>query len=92
VFFNKRKDQDKEHKPAKRAADKGEVRKGTKSDNAIIRYFQDTGEELRKVAWPTRDEGIQLSTIVLVATLVASLFLGSFDWIIQQIEALVLRG
>ena len=58
------------------ASKKQQDRKGTKSNNKVIRYFQETSLELKKVAWPSRDETIRLSTIVLVATIVTSVFLG----------------
>jgi preprotein translocase subunit SecE len=65
------------------------VRKGTKSSNSIIRYFQETGDELRKVSWPTRDQAIRLSVIVLAATAVSAVFLGALDQFFRFLTTLL---
>jgi preprotein translocase subunit SecE len=63
--------------------------KGTKSRNPIIRYFQDTREELRKVSWPTQDETIRLSVIVLGTTAAFAVFLGLLDLLFQRLVGLL---
>jgi preprotein translocase subunit SecE len=63
--------------------------KGAKSRNPIIRYFQDTREELRKVSWPTQDETIRLSVIVLGTTVAFAIFLGLLDLLFQQLVGLL---
>jgi preprotein translocase subunit SecE len=60
-----------------------------KSRNPIIRYFQETQAELRKVAWPTRDETIRLTLIVLGFTFVSMLFLGTLDLFFQFLAGLL---
>jgi preprotein translocase subunit SecE len=65
------------------------TRKSAKSDNAIIRYFQDTRDELRKVTWPEREEVVRLTLIVLVATITSSIFLGLADFIFQRLASLL---
>ena len=64
-------------------------RKGAKSNNPVIRYFQDTGEELRKVTWPTQNETIRLSVIVLGTTVAFAIFLGLLDLLFQQLVGLL---
>jgi preprotein translocase subunit SecE len=64
-------------------------RKGAKSGNPIIRYFQDTSEELRKVSWPTQEETIRLSVIVLGTTTAFAVFLGLLDLLFQQLVGLL---
>lgn len=36
--------------------------------------------EMKKVAWPSRDEAIRLTAIVLTVTLAAALVMGALDW------------
>ena len=55
---------------------KPEVRKSSKSNIGVIRYFQDTREELRKVTWPDREEITRLTLIVLSTTVAFAAFLG----------------
>ncbi len=44
--------------------------------SSIRRYFNETIGELRKVSWPTRREAWYLTVVVLVVTIVMSIFLG----------------
>ena len=50
-----------------------------KKQNAIQRYFSETAGELRKVSWPTRQEAVQLTILVLVVMVFMGLFLGLMD-------------
>jgi preprotein translocase subunit SecE len=76
-------------KPQPRAQQQDSAPKGGKSQNAVIRYFQETADELRKVTWPTREQTIRLSTIVLVSTLATAVFLGTFDFIFHELSLLL---
>ncbi|MFO8101511.1 MAG: preprotein translocase subunit SecE [Dehalococcoidia bacterium] len=46
--------------------------------------------ELRKVAWPSRQEAIRLTGIVLVVTGIASLILWGIDTIFTELVELIL--
>jgi preprotein translocase subunit SecE len=48
--------------------------------NAMQRYFNETGGELRKVSWPTWAEARQLTILVIVVMVIVGLFLGLVDW------------
>jgi len=56
----------------------------------IIRYLRETRAELRKVTWPTRDEALRLTYIVLGVTVAFAVFLGMLDWVFTQIFQLLL--
>ncbi len=59
------------------------VREMQKRENKLVQYVRETRAELRKVVWPTREEAINLTAIV-VGTLVAmSIFLGAVDYFFQ---------
>jgi len=51
----------------------------TRAFRAIIDYFITTRAELQKVSWPTRQESMRLSGIVIAVTIVSSLALGAVD-------------
>ena len=42
-------------------------------------FFRDTGAEMKKVTWPTRNDVIGTTAVVIVATLVFALFLWGCD-------------
>ena len=46
--------------------------------------------ELRKVVWPTRDEALRLTGVVLLVVMIISLVLALFDLIISQLVKLLL--
>jgi preprotein translocase subunit SecE len=60
-----------------------------KQPNAIQRYIAETVGELRKVSWPTRKEATNLTLVVLVVTLVMSMYLGLLDLIFTRLFALL---
>jgi preprotein translocase subunit SecE len=62
-----------------------------KPDNALVHYFKDTRAELAKVTWPTREEGLRLTTVVLVVTTVSAIVLFGVDSIFSLLIALLLR-
>jgi len=66
------------------------VAKSKKSkENPILAYFRSTRAELRKVRWPTLEQGWSMTKIVLAVTLAMALFLGVLDfffgWLLGQI-------
>lgn len=58
--------------------------------NPVQRFMRETTGELRKVSWPTREEAINLTKIVLVVILVSSSVLGLLDLVFAQVFALIL--
>lgn len=53
----------------------------------LVKFLKETKAEMRKVTWPTRDELIGSTKIVIIATLVVTLFIG----IVDQILTLIIR-
>lgn len=47
-----------------------------KQDNRMVRYFKETRAEVRKVHWPSRKDARSLTTVVLVVTIIMTIFLG----------------
>ncbi len=52
-------------------------------------YLREVRSELRKVSWPTKDEVISSTIIVLVLLIILSAFIGSLDYIFTVILKLV---
>ena len=49
----------------------------------IISFLKDVKIELSKVAWPTRDQTVQYTLVVLGLSLAIAVFLGGVDLILQ---------
>lgn len=59
-------------------------------ENALIRYIKGSMEELSKVTWPTKNQAVRLTGIVLVFCLVVSVFLGLVDLGFNELYTYVL--
>ncbi|OQA42614.1 MAG: preprotein translocase subunit SecE [Chloroflexi bacterium ADurb.Bin325] len=55
----------------------------------IAEYLRDTRGELRKVSWPTRQQTINLTLIVLAVTVVMAAFLGTVDFLFATLISLI---
>lgn len=66
-------------------------KKKTKKENPIVAYFRSTRAELRKVRWPTLEQGWSMTKIVVAVTFGMSVFLGALDfffgWLLRNIIA-----
>jgi preprotein translocase subunit SecE len=58
-------------------------------ENAIVRYFKDTRAEIGKVTWPTREEGLRLTWVVLVVTVVATIAIFGVDFLFGLLIRLI---
>jgi preprotein translocase subunit SecE len=58
--------------------------------NRITLFMRETVGELRKVNWPTRQEAINLTTIVLIVIFIMAMFLGVLDILFARLFGLLL--
>ncbi len=61
-----------------------------KKPNKIQRWWRETVGELRKVTWPTKEEAIKMTKIVIVVVLATAIFLGVVDFIFSRLVGLLL--
>jgi len=47
----------------------------------LISFLQESKQELKRVNWPTRQETIRLTLIVVLLSLLVSFFLGALDFL-----------
>ncbi|MBI5033601.1 MAG: preprotein translocase subunit SecE [Chloroflexi bacterium] len=59
-------------------------------ENRISQYVRETRAELRKVVWPTREEAINLTAIVVGTIFVMSIFFGTVDYLLTQLFRLLI--
>jgi preprotein translocase subunit SecE len=64
----------------------------TKPENRVVRYLKDTRAEISKVTWPTREEGLRLSGIVFVVTVVSTIVLFGVDSLFAFVIGLLIRS
>jgi preprotein translocase subunit SecE len=51
----------------------------------IILFFQESYAELRKVTWPSRDEAVASTRVVLISTIMIALMLGLVDFVLFKV-------
>ena len=61
------------------------VVKDKEQERGIQRWFQETRSELRKVVWPTREEALRLTYVVLGISLAMGLLLGAADLLLSAL-------
>lgn len=50
-------------------------------DNKVTNYVRSSFQELTKVTWPTKNQAVKLTVIVLVFCLVFSIFIAGIDFL-----------
>ncbi|MFA1260950.1 preprotein translocase subunit SecE [Xanthomonas axonopodis pv. fascicularis] len=58
---------------------------GTAKGRETREFLSESRFELRKVVWPTRQEAIRTTWVVIVVVIILSLLLGGFDFVIQKL-------
>ncbi len=74
--------------PAARATSS---RPGLRGMGGLGDTVREIRSELKKVVWPTRDEAIRLTIVVIGVCTAVGLFLGAADYIFAQTFTLILR-
>ena len=57
----------------------------------IVNFLKEVREELRKVAWPNREQTIRYTTLVIIVAVAVGLFLGGLDAILTALTAFLLK-
>jgi preprotein translocase subunit SecE len=58
--------------------------------NKVVGFFSDIKLEMSKVSWPTKDELIGSTIVVIVSLAVLSLFIGICDVVLSKIVNVIM--
>jgi preprotein translocase subunit SecE len=56
-----------------------------------VEFFREVKAELQKVTFPTRQETVSSTVVVLVLTIIIAAFLGFSDWALSRIVKMLLQ-
>lgn len=56
----------------------------------VVKYFQDVVSEMKLVSWPTRDEVVAATVLVVVFSIIMALVVFGIDEVISRLIGLVL--
>jgi preprotein translocase subunit SecE len=59
--------------------------------NKLIQYLKDVRAEMTKVSWPTRDEVVGATTLVVIVSIVVAIVIKVFDMALSQILGFLLN-
>mgnify|MGYP001827613001 FL=1 len=62
------------------------------SGGAFFRFLKEADIERRKVVWPTHQETLQTALMVIIVTILISLFLAGIDWMLGAIVRSLVGG
>ena len=54
-------------------------------------FLKETVSELKKVVWPTRDEVVRLTFVVILTSLIVGLLLGGADFLLTKAIELIIK-
>jgi preprotein translocase subunit SecE len=55
-----------------------------------VNFLNEVKDELKKVVWPTRQEIIRLTVVVIAISLLVGVFLGGLDFIFTKLIGIVI--
>ncbi len=58
--------------------------------NAITKYINEALEELHHVRWPTRQQAVRFSMVVIAFTAASAVLFGALDFALSQLLNLIL--
>ncbi len=63
-----------------------------KREGGLQRWLRETQSELRKVTWPTREEALRLTYVVIGISLAMGAVLGGADFILSSLYTLLVSA
>lgn len=57
----------------------------------IFNFLKEVREELAKVTWPSREQTIRYTILVILVAVVVGLFLGALDYVLTAVTAFLLK-
>ncbi|QQG43800.1 MAG: preprotein translocase subunit SecE [Candidatus Daviesbacteria bacterium] len=57
-----------------------------------VTFLKEVKEELNKVVWPTRDQTVRYTILVITVAVVVGLFLGGLDYILTLFTNFLIQG
>ncbi|KKU28044.1 MAG: Preprotein translocase, SecE subunit [Candidatus Amesbacteria bacterium GW2011_GWA1_47_20] len=56
-----------------------------------VKYLSETIDELRHVSWPSRQDTIKLTVIVIAISLIVALYVGGLDFTFTNLLTLIIK-
>lgn len=60
--------------------------------NKITKYLKETGAELQKMTWPTREEMVGSTLVTIIFSVIMAFFIGVVDRVLITVIKLIFGG
>lgn len=60
--------------------------------NNLAQYFKATASEMKQVSWPTTQQAVSYSALVIVISVLVALYAAGFDYVFQQAISFVVNN
>jgi preprotein translocase subunit SecE len=57
----------------------------------IVKYFKEVREELVKVTWPSREQTLNKTALVIIASVVVGVYIGALDFVFTLLAQTILK-
>ena len=57
----------------------------------VVDFLREVRVELEKVVWPSRQQTIQLTMLVIIVTIIVGFFIGGIDLLLTRLTSLILK-
>lgn len=54
-------------------------------------FYNEVQSEMKKVSWPTREELVESTVIVMISVAALAVFIGAVDFVLSRMISVVLR-
>lgn len=68
-----------------------DVAKPTLPKVAPVQFVREVVTELKKVTWPTREETVKLTAVVIAISVIVAIFIGGLDAILVKVTGLLFK-
>ena|SRR3989344_5688326 len=58
---------------------------------APVHFFTEVIGELKKVTWPSREETLKLTAVVIALSVIVGVFIGGLDALLVQVQKIVFK-
>lgn len=58
---------------------------------APMKFLAEVSSELKKVTWPTREETMKLTAVVIALSVIVGTFIGGLDALLVQIQKVIFK-
>ncbi len=57
----------------------------------VVKYFQQVRQETLKVTWPTREQTIRMTALVIIVSVALGALMGGLDYVLAKVISAVLQ-